>query len=139
MSVLPVSDMTYWRGAAFEKLQQLQQAEGVFRSIADYAEPLEVQQPKIDYFATSLPAMLLFHEDLAHRNRVLAAFLRAQATYGRNGAQAAIPLLRAVLSLDSNHAGACDLLQQAEPHSHEAAEQAESQHAAESQNPARMR
>jgi tetratricopeptide (TPR) repeat protein len=138
MSVLPVSDMTYWRGAALEKLQQPQQAERVFRSIADYAEQLEVQQPKIDYFATSLPAMLLFHEDLAHRNRVLAAFLRAQATYGRNGAQAAIPLLRAVLSLDSNHAGASDLLQQAELRAHEAAEQAESQHASESQNPARI-
>ena len=139
MSVLPISDMTYWRGAALEKLQQPQQAEEVFRSIADYAEQLEAQQPKIDYFATSLPAMLLFHEDLAHRNRVLAVFLRAQATYGRDGAQAAIPLLRAVLSLDSNHAGASDLLQQAESQVREAGEQAESPQASESQNPARMR
>jgi hypothetical protein len=73
-----------------------------------------VQEPKIDYFATSLPTMLLFREDLGHRNRVLAAFLRAQATYGRDGAEAAVPMLRAVLTLDSNHAGASDLLQQAE-------------------------
>jgi hypothetical protein len=63
--------------------------------------------------------MLLFHEDIAYRNRVLAAFLRAQAAYGLNGAEAAIPLLRAVLSLDSNHAGAADLLQQAEFVSHD--------------------
>jgi hypothetical protein len=73
-----------------------------------------VQEPKIDYFATSLPAMLLFHEDLHLRNRVLAAFLRAQATYGLDGAEAAIPMLRAVLTLDGNHAGASDLLQKAE-------------------------
>jgi hypothetical protein len=58
--------------------------------------------------------MLLFREDLGHRNRVLAAFLRVQATYGREGAEAAAPMLRAVLTLDSNHAGASDLLQQAE-------------------------
>ncbi len=58
--------------------------------------------------------MLLFREDLGHRNRVLAAFLRAQATYGCDGAEAAIPMLRAVLALDSNHAGASDLLQHAE-------------------------
>jgi tetratricopeptide (TPR) repeat protein len=113
MSVLTVSDMTYWRGAALEKLQQRAQAEQVFRSIAVYADELDVQEPKIDYFATSLPAMLLFHEDLHLRNRVLAAFLRAQATYGLDGAEAAIPMLRAVLTLDDNHAGASDLLQEA--------------------------
>ncbi|HZD76291.1 MAG TPA: DUF5107 domain-containing protein, partial [Acidobacteriaceae bacterium] len=135
MSVLSVSDMTYWRGAALDQLQQPQRADEVFRNIAAYADELEAQEPKIDYFATSLPAMLLFHEDLAHRNRVLAAFLRAQAAYGRNGAQAAIPLLRKILSLDSNHAGASDLLQQAEL----GARQAESQHTSESQPPARTR
>ncbi len=119
MSVLTVSDMTYWRGAALDKLQQPQEARKVFRNIADHAGTLEQQEPKIDYFATSLPAMLLFHEDLAQRNRVLAAFLRAQAAYGLNGAEVAIPLLRAVLSLDSNHPGAADLLQHAEFDSHD--------------------
>jgi tetratricopeptide (TPR) repeat protein len=119
MSVLTVSDMTYWRGAALEKLQQPHEARQVFRSIAAHADTLEEQEPKIDYFATSLPTMLLFQEDIAHRNRVLTAFLRAQAAYGLNGAEAAIPLLRVVLSLDSNHAGAADLLQQAEFVSHD--------------------
>jgi tetratricopeptide (TPR) repeat protein len=114
MSVLTVSDMTYWRGAALDKLHQPKQAEEVFRSIAAYANELEVQEPKIDYFATSLPSMLLFHEDLHHRNLVLAAFLRAQAAYGLDGAEAAIPMLYAVLTLNSNHTGASDLLQQAE-------------------------
>jgi hypothetical protein len=126
MSVLPVSDMTYWRGAALKKLQQPQPAEKVFRSIAAYANELEVEETKIDYFATSLPTMLLFHEDLGHRHRVLAAFLRAQAAYGRDGAEAAVPMLRAVLALDSNHAGASDMLQQAELSLREATAQAES-------------
>jgi tetratricopeptide (TPR) repeat protein len=116
MSVLTVSDMTYWRGAALERLQQSKQAEQVFRSIAAYADEIEVEEPKIDYFATSLPTMLLFHEDQGHRNRVLAAFLRAQAAYGREGAEAAIPMLHTVLALDCNHAGASDLLQQAVLH-----------------------
>jgi tetratricopeptide (TPR) repeat protein len=114
MSVLSVSDMTYWRGAALEELHLHEQAQQVFQQIAARADALEQQEPKIDYFATSLPTMLLFHEDLAHRNRVLAAFLRAQAAYGRDGAKAAIRKLHAVLALDNNHAGASDLLQQAE-------------------------
>jgi tetratricopeptide (TPR) repeat protein len=137
MSVLAVSDMTYWRGAALEKLQQPKQAEEVFRGIATYADELEVQEPKIDYFATSLPTMLLFHEDLGHRNRVLGAFLRAQATYGCNGAAAAVPMLRAVLTLDINHAGAADLLQQAELGFRSGASQAASPTLSESHDTAR--
>jgi tetratricopeptide (TPR) repeat protein len=139
MSVLTVSDMTYWRGAALAKLQQPKQAEQVFRSIAAYADELEAQKPKIDYFATSLPTMLLFREDLGHRNRVLGAFLRAQATYGCNGAEAALPLLRAVLTLDIHHAGASDLLQQAELGLRGEAAQAASQTSSESQGTARAR
>jgi tetratricopeptide (TPR) repeat protein len=139
MSVLPVSDMTYWRGAALEKLQQPELADQVFRGIAAFADELEAQEPKIDYFATSLPAMLLFHEDLAHRNRVLAAFLRAQAAYGSNGAAAAVPMLRAVLALDSNHAGASDLLQQIELGERGAISQESSRTSSESQNTAETR
>jgi tetratricopeptide (TPR) repeat protein len=114
MSVLAISDMTYWRGAALEKLHRPEHARQVFQNIAAHADAIEQQEPKIDYFATSLPTMLLFHEDLAHRNRVLAAFLRAQAAYGLHGAEAAIPMLQSVLALDSNHAGASDFLQHAE-------------------------
>jgi hypothetical protein len=73
--------------------------------------------------------MLLFREDLSHRNRVLAAFLRAQATYGCDGAEVAIPMLHAVLALDSNHAGASDLLQHAELEMREAAVQTASKNA----------
>jgi hypothetical protein len=43
---------------------------------------MKAREPKIDYFAISLPAMLLFDEDLTYRNRVSAYFLRAQALYG---------------------------------------------------------
>jgi tetratricopeptide (TPR) repeat protein len=114
MSVLTVSDMTYWRGAALEQLQMRDEARQVFRSIAAHADTLEQQEPSIDYFATSLPTMLLFHEDIPHRHRVLATFLRAQAAYGLDGPEAAVPILQVVLALDSNHAGAADLLQQAE-------------------------
>jgi tetratricopeptide (TPR) repeat protein len=139
MSVLPISGMTYWRGAALEKMRQPEQADAVFHSIAAFADELDLQEPKIDYFATSLPTMLLFHEDLAHRNRVLAAFLRAQAAYGCNGAAAAVPMLRAVLALDSNHAGASDLLQQIELSEPGAISRENSRTSSESQNTARKR
>ena len=37
---------------------------------------------RIDYFATSLPTLLLFDDDLAKRQRVTALFLMAQAELG---------------------------------------------------------
>lgn len=114
MSVLTVSDMTYWRGAALNRLGQTSLAREVYRDIAAYADQLDQIEPKVDYFATSLPTMLLFHEDLARRNHILASFLRAQAAHGLYGAEASRPLLQAVLALDSNHAAASDLLLQAE-------------------------
>jgi hypothetical protein len=70
---------------------------------------------------------------------VLAAFLRAQAAYGSNGATVAVPMLRAMLALDSNHAGASDLLQQAELSEREVAEQEASSHPSKSQDIARTR
>ena len=112
MSMLPVSDMTYWRGAALQRLGEAGAAMEVFGSIDAYATRLEQEQPKIDYFATSLPAMLLFREDLGRRQHVLVSFLRAQVVLGSSGMEAAKPLLRQLLVLDVNHAAAADLLQQ---------------------------
>jgi hypothetical protein len=56
--------------------------------------------------------MLLFNEDLAHRNLIDALFLRAQALAGMKRIAEAEVLLREVLTLDRNHAGASDFLKQ---------------------------
>ena len=47
-----------------------------------HADGLERTEPRIDYFATSLPNMLLFADDLEMRNRIMARLLRAQAFAG---------------------------------------------------------
>jgi hypothetical protein len=71
---------------------------------------LEQETPKIDYFATSLPAMLLFDEDLKRRQDLLARFLQAQALVGMCEPKRALTLLRKVQELDENHGGAADLV-----------------------------
>ena len=82
----------------------------MFQEIYDYSLDLEVQTPKIDYFATSLPAMLLFEENLVLRQEVSARFLRAQALLGLAQTGRGIALLSDVRDLDGNHQGAADLL-----------------------------
>lgn len=113
MSVQPVSDMTYWSALALACLGKRSEAAELFRTIERYSRELENQDPKIDYFATSLPAMLLFEEDLARRNLITATFLRAQALLGLGPLDEAVELLRAILRMDTNHAAAADLLRSA--------------------------
>lgn len=110
MQVHSISDMTYWSAQALVSLGRDKEARQMFQEIYDYSLDLEGQTPKIDYFATSLPAMLLFEEDLARRQQISAKFLRAQALLGLGQADQGLALLNEVRSLDENHSGAADLL-----------------------------
>ncbi len=112
MAVQSVSEMTYWSGQAWRRLGDDAAAEGVFRRISAYAAELEKAEAKVDYFATSLPTMLLFEEDLGKRKTVQAEFLRAQALVGLGEVAAAEATLGKVLAMEANHAGAADLLEQ---------------------------
>jgi tetratricopeptide (TPR) repeat protein len=114
MQVQSVSDMTYWSAMALRRLSREQEALDIFRTIYDYSLALEQQTPKIDYFATSLPAMLLFEEDLRARQSITARFLRSQAWLGFGEQQKALDLLHEVQGLDRSHTGAIDLLRELE-------------------------
>ena len=54
----------------------------LFERIADYAAVLDRQTLAIDYFATSLPAMLLFEADLKQAQTVQVRYLAAQECFG---------------------------------------------------------
>jgi len=112
MSVRSISDMTYWNAISHQRLGEGAEAEAILRSIYEYSNQLEQTEPKIDYFATSLPAMLLLNEDLVKRNGIEAKFLRAQALAGLDQTAEAATLLRGILGIDMNHTGAADLLDQ---------------------------
>jgi tetratricopeptide (TPR) repeat protein len=110
MQVQSISETTYWSAMALRKLHREQDAAALFHRIFDYARSLEGQTPKIDYFATSLPAMLLFDEDLKERQTITARFLQAQAMLGLGEEQKALSLLQQVQELDRSHTGAIDLV-----------------------------
>ena len=108
MKVQSISEMTYWSAAALRRQGREEEAVDLFHRIAAYARELEEQTPSIDYFATSLPAMLLFEEDMKQRQNVQASFLAAQACFGLGDDVRGRALLQQVLDLDCNHAGALD-------------------------------
>ena len=116
MSVKAFSEMTYYNALALQRLNREQGAEQLLRALLKYAEDLMQQKAKIDYFATSLPAMLLFEDDLQKRNTESATFLQAQAWLGLGNKQKAQQLLDKVLLLDRNHMLAADLVAKLESH-----------------------
>jgi len=110
MVVRAFSEMTYYSALSFQKLGRAAAAKKLFRQLLAYARDLATRPPGIDYFATSLPTMLLFEEDLNERQGTTARFLEAQARLGLGQRKRARSLLGIVLKRDPNHARAADLM-----------------------------
>ena len=110
MSVRPFSAMTYYAALAWQQLGRKGKAKRLLADLLAYAEELEHAEAKIDYFATSLPTMLLFDDDLALRQAIGARFLQAQARLGLGQKAREGRLLQSVLKRDPHHALAADLL-----------------------------
>ena len=109
MQVQSFSEMTAFSARALIRLGRVAQARRLLRALRDHAVALAASPAEIDYFATSLPAMLLFADDLTARQRIRARFLEAQARAGLDEVDAAKALLAEILQLDPNHALAADL------------------------------
>ena len=104
------SAMTYYSAAAWQRLGRKAKARRLLGDLLAYAEQWERAEAKIDYFATSLPAMLLFEDDMQFRQATAARFLQAQARLGLGQRARARRLLKGVLQRDPHHALAADLL-----------------------------
>ncbi|HEY1786765.1 MAG TPA: DUF5107 domain-containing protein [Verrucomicrobiae bacterium] len=122
MRVRAFSEMTYYSGLALKALNETAKAKELFRDLLAYARTLRRAAAKIDYFATSLPTMLLFTDDLQFRQATTALLLEAQALLGLGRQARAGALLKDVLARDPNHAPAADLLNELQKRSDEEAE-----------------
>jgi len=110
MRVRAFSEITYYSARSKEKLGQRAGARKLFRELLAYARKLQKARAIIDYFATSLPTMLLFDDDLQFRQETTALFMQAQAQLGLGKTKTARSLLQTTLRRDPNHALAADLL-----------------------------
>ncbi|MEO6004829.1 MAG: DUF5107 domain-containing protein [Opitutus sp.] len=110
MAVRTYSEMTYFSARSLTKLGRRAEASKLVRDLERYARKLARMPAKIDYFATSLPAMLLFDDDLDFRQQTTALFLRAQSDMGLGRTPSARKRLKEVLQRDPSHGGAADLM-----------------------------
>lgn len=110
MSVLAFSEQTYFSALACGRLGQTDRMRQLLRGLLAHARQLADAHAEVDYFATSLPTMLLFEDDLRSRQRTEALFLRAQAQLGLGRRAEGRRLMRQVLARDPNHGAASDFL-----------------------------
>jgi tetratricopeptide (TPR) repeat protein len=101
---------TLFQALAMQALDRREEASATLSNLTDFSQEQMRVEPKIDYFATSLPNMLLFEDDLKQRQRVESLLLVALASYGQGDVKKAIQLLRQVIAEDPNQLFAADML-----------------------------
>ncbi len=109
MSVRVFSEMSYYTILALRELGREAEAESMLRGLTDHANTLLKSHAKIDYFATSLPTMLLFKDDLNRKKNTSATVMLAQVALLRDQDELARQLLADALQADPNHALATTL------------------------------
>jgi tetratricopeptide (TPR) repeat protein len=99
-------DKIFYQGLSLRKLGNESEAIQRFKALSNYGELHFDDQVKIDYFAVSLPDLLIWEEDLNRRNAINCSYLMALGFLGQGKTEKAIEHLRWVLSKDVNHQGA---------------------------------
>ena len=116
MAVTEHSPLSYFRGLSLRELGRQNEARALFRDLLEFAEQRMGQAAQIDYFATSLPNLLVFDEDLQKRRDAEYQLLAALAHCGREDWGAASASLRSVLEFDQADLFARALLVELRPH-----------------------
>jgi tetratricopeptide (TPR) repeat protein len=101
-----LSEATYWRALALRRLGDALAAEKLLDDLGDAARRQADAEVRIDFFATSLPSLLLFEDDLARRNRAQSRYLEGLAHLGLGSPDIARAAFEDVLGLDPNYPGA---------------------------------
>lgn len=102
----PQPDKIVYQALAWKKLGRKDKAEAIFRKFIEFGEQHKEDKMRIDYFAVSLPDMLVFDIDIQQRNKVHCAYLIALGYLGLGELVQAEQLLNEVIQMDINHQGA---------------------------------
>lgn len=99
-------DKIFYQGLAWKKLGEADKAEAIFNKLVEFGQQHLNDEVKIDYFAVSLPNLLIFDDDLNLRNRALCLYLQGLGYLGLHQKDNAIKSFNSVLNLDTAHFGA---------------------------------
>ncbi len=104
----PQPDKIFYQGLAWIKLGEAEKATSIFNALIQFGKQHLVDKISIDYFAVSLPDLLVFDADLDLRNKVHCLYLigLGQLGLGSENMDKSGGYFDEVLNLDINHQGA---------------------------------
>jgi hypothetical protein len=109
MAVTSHSPLTYYRGLSLRELGREDQAKALFEDLKAFATAKLGEPAAIDYFATSLPNLLMFEEDRQARRDAENHLLIALACHGLGDLAGAQSQLAQTLAFTNSDQRAADL------------------------------
>jgi tetratricopeptide (TPR) repeat protein len=98
-------DKIFYQGLALIKLGQNSEASSRFNKLKDFGEKYLFDKVSIDYFAVSLPDLLIWDDDLQKRNTQHCNYLIGLGYFGQGQKKKAVEFFKIVLNADRYHAG----------------------------------
>jgi tetratricopeptide (TPR) repeat protein len=100
------ADKIYYQGLALIKLGKVDEANSRFNKLIDYGQKHIFDDVKLDYFAVSLPDLLIWEDDLNTRNKIHCHYLIGLGKLGLGQIDQALHEINQVLENDLYHMGA---------------------------------
>lgn len=98
-------DKIFYQGMALYKLGREDEAHGRFYKLINYGKQHIFEKQVMDYFAVSLPDLLIWEDSLDTKNLIHCKYMLALGYYGMGEKEKAERYLKEVEALDCNHLG----------------------------------
>ncbi len=98
-------DKIFYQGLALIKLGRQDEANGRFYKLVNFGKQHIFEKQIMDYFAVSLPDLLIWEDSLDVKNRIHCLYMLALGNYGLGDKERAERYLKEVEQLDANHYG----------------------------------
>ncbi|WP_225859839.1 MULTISPECIES: DUF5107 domain-containing protein [Chitinophaga] len=104
----PQPDKIIYQALAWMKLGAVERAQAIFKRFIQFGEAHLQDEVTIDYFAVSLPDMLVFDQDINQRNVIHCKYLCGLGYLGLGDTAKGLQYLSDVLKMDVHHQGAAE-------------------------------
>ena len=98
-------DKIFYQGLALRRLGRHDEANGRFHRLVNYGKQHVFEHQVMDYFAVSLPDLLIWEDSLDRKNEIHCKYMLALGYFGLGNRQKAEQYLSEVEALDINHQG----------------------------------
>ena len=98
-------DKIFYQGMALLRLGRRDEANGRFYKLVNFGKQHIFDKVVMDYFAVSLPDLLIWEDSLDTKNLIHCKYMLALGYYGMGDQEKALKYLSEVEELDNNHQG----------------------------------